>query len=137
MLKTEKQKRCYEWYEQLGEPPQAKVYGTGEIISLDKLVRGDLLIFPIKKIGKRGLINIETSKEVVSSSGTWPIYYVDSVRRAEDCTSIELVRRWQAGGNSEGKPMWTINGPNDVIEKFLNNGKGYEQADKLLKRWNL
>jgi hypothetical protein len=129
--------KSYGWYEQLGEAPQAKRCGTGEIINLDELVRGDLVIFPIKKIGKECLIKTGISKEVVNCSGTWPVYYVDSVRRAKDGISIELVRRWQAGGNSEGKPIWTINGPNDVIDKFLNKGRGYEQADKLLKRWNL
>ncbi len=44
---------------------------------------------------------------------------------------------WQASGNSGGKTIWAIDRLNDVIEKFLNKGKRYKQAEELVRRYNL
>ncbi|MDP2749726.1 MAG: hypothetical protein Q8O89_02760 [Nanoarchaeota archaeon] len=137
--------KIYEWYEELGEPPKARLKETKKTFSLNKLSNGDLIEFPIRreaskeermKLGKY-LIQKGISKEIVIEGRIWPEHYVETIRRAEDNVGIELIIRAQAGQNWEGNPVHTIHGPNDALDLCLFNGEGYKILNKLLEKYNL
>lgn len=122
----------YIWHSELGrgEVPRAIITATGNIIELNEIKPKTLMKFP----SCRG---IQQTFEVVLLAETRLEYRVETCRRAQDGIGIELINRGQAGRNWQGIPGHTINGPNDVLDKFLTKGKGYQELDVLLKKYGM
>ena len=113
----------YEWHDELGELPCARLKATGELKSLDQLMQGDLIEFSgVREIFICGEVN--------------PVVAIDTIRRAKDGVGIELVNRGQAGRNQQGEPFHTIY-PLDIFEGPVTKYKGYPTLHKLLKRYGL
>ncbi len=126
--------KIYEWYDELGEPPRAKLKSTGEIVELRDIAQGAVIEFPVLKKGSFGCYEIGTTREVVINGETRPTCYVETIRRAKDGIGIELINRGQARRNWQGNPIHTIEGLNDPLDKFLHNGDGYKILNELLQK---
>jgi len=111
----------YEWYDELGELPCARLKATRELKSLDQLSEGDLIEF-------------DGRKEVFIHGTVIPECSIGTMRRAQDGVGIELVNRGQAGRNQQGKPFHTIY-PLDVLESVITKYKGYSTMNKVLKKY--
>jgi hypothetical protein len=120
----------YIWHDELGEPPRAKIRDSGEIIELSQLEKGALMEFPY-------YLGVGPTQEVIIYGETKFEYHVDTCRRAEDGIGIEMISRGQAGRNWQGNPFHTIKEPDDAIDQFLFQGKGYEELNKLLQKYHL